>query len=43
MSGPEIDKEISRQNDRMIDAGIWFLRLTIFGNVVILLLLSIMK
>jgi hypothetical protein len=43
MSGPEIDKEIRRQNDRMIDAGIWFLRLTIFGNIVILLLLSIIK
>lgn len=43
MSDSEIDKEIRRQNDRMIDAGIWFLRLTIFGNVVILLLLSIMK
>lgn len=43
MSKGDIDKEIRRQNDRMIDAGIWFLRLTIFGNVVILLLLSIMK
>jgi len=43
MSNNEIDKEIRRQNDRMIDAGIWFLRLTIFGNVVLLVLSSILK
>lgn len=43
MSNNEIDKEIQRQNDRMIDAGIWFLRLTIFGNVVLLVLSSILK
>lgn len=43
MSEGDIDKEIRRQNDRMIDAGIWFLRLTIFGNVVIMLLLNLMK
>lgn len=43
MSNKEIDREIRRQNDRMIDAGIWFLRLTIFGNIVLLLLSSIIK
>jgi len=43
MSEGDIDKEIRRQNDRMIDAGIWFLRLTIFGNVVLMLLLNLMK
>jgi hypothetical protein len=41
MNDPNIDKELRRQNDRMIDAGIWFLRLVIFGNLVILLLLII--
>lgn len=43
MRDKEIDKEIRIQNDRMIDAGIWFLRLTIFGNVVLLVLSSILK
>jgi hypothetical protein len=43
MSEGDIDKENRRQNDRMIDAGIWFLRLTIFGNVVLMLLLNLMK
>jgi len=42
MSEEKIDQEISRQNDRMIDAGIWFLRLTIFGNVVLLVLFNLL-
>ena len=41
MNDPDLDKELRRQNDRMIDGGIWFLRLVIFGNLVILLLLII--
>jgi hypothetical protein len=42
MSDEQLDKEIRRQNDRMIDAGIWFLRLTIFGNLVLLVLFNLL-
>jgi hypothetical protein len=42
MSDEQLDKEIRKQNDRMIDAGIWFLRLTIFGNLVLLVLFNLL-
>jgi len=42
MSDEQLDKEIRRQNDRIIDAGIWFLRLTIFGNLVLLVLFNLL-
>ena len=42
MSNEQLDKEIRKQNDRMIDAGIWFLRLTIFGNLVLLVLFNLL-
>jgi hypothetical protein len=42
MSNEQIDREIRKQNDRMIEGAMWFLGLTIFGNVVLLILLNLL-
>ena len=42
MSNEQLDKEIRRQNDRMIEGAMWFLGLTIFGNVVLLVILNLL-